>query len=193
MLGGILLLAFWYLYAILLPYQKLDTTLSILVTNKNWTFLNILGVSGSIIGLLGLVGIFIKGSEAFGTWGMIGFILAFIGTMLLTGALLWDTIIWPILASYNPSILDFQGPIYSSKTFVPFFMIAGLMYGAGYVVFGITMAKSGVFPLWASMMLAVGAPLFGLGSMFGKMQVYPRSVGITLFGIGLIWIGILMR
>lgn len=193
MLGGILLLLFWYLYAILLPYQKLDTTLSILVTNKNWTFLNILGVSGSIIGLLGLVGIFIKGSEAFGPWGVIGFILAFTGTVLLTGALLWDTIIWPILVSYDSSILDFQGPIYTSKTFVPFFAVAGLIYGAGYVVFGIALAKSGIFPSWIGLMLAVGAPLFGLGSMFGKMQVYPRSIGITLFGIGLIWIGTLMQ
>ena len=159
----------------------------------NWTFLNILGVSGSIMGLLGLVGIFIKGSEAFGPWGVTGFILAFMGTVLLIGALLWDTVIWPILASYDSSILDFQGPIYSSKTFVPFFVVAGLIYGAGYVIFGIAMAKSGVFPSWASIMLAIGAPLFGLGSMFGKMQVYPRSIGITLFGIGMIWIGMLMR
>ncbi len=192
-LTGILLLAFWYLYAILLPYQKLDTTLSILVVNKNWTFVNILGVSGSVIGLLGLVGILIKGGETFNTLGVIGFILAFVGTVLLTGALLWDTVIWPILVSHDSSILDFQGPIYTSKTFVPFFVVSGIIYSAGYIILGIAMVKSGVFPSWASIMLAVGAPLFGLGSMFGKLQVYPRSVGITLFGIGLIWIGYLIR
>lgn len=193
MLAGILLLAFWYLYAILLPYQKLDTTLSILVTNKNWTFVNILGVSGSVIGLLGLVGIFIKGGGVFDTQGVIGFVLTFVGTVLLTGALLWDTVIWPILVSHDASILDFQGPIYTSKTFVPFFVVSGIIYSAGYIIFGISMATSGIFPYWASIMLTVGAPLFGLGSMLGKLQVYPRSIGITLLGIGLIWIGNLMR
>jgi hypothetical protein len=192
-LGGFLLLAFWYLYAILLPYQKLDTTLSILVTDKNWAFVNILGVSGSIIGLIGLVGIFYKGSDAFGTLGLIGFMLAFIGTVLLTGALLWDTVIWPILVSYDSAILDFQGPIYTSKTFVPFFVISGLVYSLGYIIFGIGLAKSGLFPPWAGIMLSVGAPLFGLGSMFGKLQVYPRTLGITLFSLALIWIGNILR
>ena len=192
-IGGVLLLAFWFLYAILLPYNELDTTLSILVKNKNWVFLNIVGVSGSIIALLGLVGIYMKGAETFGFLGNIGFLLAFIGTVLLTGALLWDTIIWPILVKIDPSILDFQGPIYSSKTFVPFFIISGVIYALGYISFGIALAKSPLFPSWPSLMIAVGAPLFGLGSMFGKAQVYPRSIGITLFSIGLIWIGLILK
>ena len=32
----------------------------------------------------------------------------------------------------------------------------------------------------------------GLGTLFGKYQVYPRTLGITLMGISLIWIGIVM-
>jgi hypothetical protein len=192
-IAGALLLGYWYLYAILLPYNKLDTTLSILVANKNWHLVNILGVSGSIMGLLGLVGIFIKGSDKFGPYGIIGFTLAFIGTVLLTGALLWDTVIWPILTDFDPAILDFQGPIYSSKTFVPFFLISGIIYSLGYIAFGMAMAKSGEFQNVPSILLAIGAPLFGLGSMFGKLQVYPRTIGITLFGTGLIWIGFLLR
>lgn len=47
----------------------------------------------------------------------------------------------------------------------------------------------GVLPGIAGILLAVGAPTFGLGSMFGKCQVYPRSVGVTLMGVALIWIG----
>jgi hypothetical protein len=40
--------------------------------------------------------------------------------------------------------------------------------------------------------LAIGAPAFGLGSMFGKYQVYPRTLGVTLLSIGLIWLGAAM-
>jgi hypothetical protein len=50
--SGILLLAFWYLYAILLPYGQLSTTLSLLVLDKDWTFINILGSLGALFGKL---------------------------------------------------------------------------------------------------------------------------------------------
>ena len=46
--AGILLFAFWYLYALLLPYLKLDTTLAILVEHPFWVPVNLLGVAGSI-------------------------------------------------------------------------------------------------------------------------------------------------
>jgi hypothetical protein len=39
---------------------------------------------------------------------------------------------------------------------------------------------------------AIGAPTFGLGSLFGKLQIYPRSLGITLLSGGLIWLGVRM-
>jgi hypothetical protein len=191
--AGILLLGFWYLYALLLPYQKLSSTLAILVKDSNWGFVNLLGVLGSIAGLVGLIGIYLYVADDIGTTGLIGFLLAFIGTLLLTIPLVWDTILWPILTSHDASLLDFNGPIYTSKTFVPFFVLAGLVYSSGYIILGIVLVKSGVYPSWSSIFLAVGAPLFGLGAMFGKLQVYPRSIGITLMCIGLIWIGNIIR
>lgn len=191
--AGILLLAFWYLYALLLPYQKLDTTLSILVKHPNWAFVNLFGVLGSLVGLVGLIGIYLQAAEATRTAGMIAFLLAFIGTVLLTVPLVWDTILWPILTQQDPSLLDFNGPIYTSKTFVPFFVLAGSIYSLGYLAFGIILANSGIYPVWGSWFLAFGAPLFGLGAMFGKLQIYPRTLGITLFCIGLICLGSVIR
>lgn len=191
--AGILLLAFWYLYALLLPYQKLTTTLSILVKDSNWVFVNLLGVLGSIAGLVGLIGIYLHAADDIGSTGMIGFLTAFIGTALLTVPLVWDTILWPILTNHDASLLDFSGPLYTSKTFVPFFILAGLVYSIGYIILGIVLVKSGIYPPWSSIFIALGAPLFGLGAMFGKLQVYPRSIGITLMCIGLIWIGNLIR
>lgn len=190
--AGTLLIVFWYLYAILLPYTQLSDTLSILVLDKDWGFVNILGVAGSLLGLLGLVGLYLKIIDVSGRLGLAGFVLAFLGTALLLGTLLWDTILWPILANHDASLLDFTGPLYTSKTFVPYFIAAGLVYAAGYLLFGIAIARSGLFPAWGGVLLAVGAPLFGLGAMFGKLQVYPRSVGITAMGIALVWLGYLM-
>ena len=83
LIAGLLLLAFWYLYAILLPYGQLSNTLSILVLDKNWTFINILGTGGAVISLFGLMGIFLSFGEKASNLAIAGFITAFLGTVLI--------------------------------------------------------------------------------------------------------------
>jgi len=188
--AGILLLLFWYLFALLLPYRDLRETLSILVVNRNWVFINTLGVCGSLLGLFGLSGIYLKAADQIGLAGLLGYSLAFLGTALFSATLLWDTLIWPILAGHDPTLLDFKGPIYSSKTFVPFFILSGIIYSLGYVIFALSLTQTGSYPIWACIALMIGAPLFGLGAALGKLQVYTRSIGITLLSAALIWLGI---
>lgn len=192
-LSGLLLLAFWYLYAALLPYNRLSSSLSILVEDSNWGFVNILGASGALLGVVGLVGLFISLDGSLGRWGTAGFIIALLGSILMFAALLRDTLMWPILAGHDPSLLDFTGPIYASRTFVPFFIFSGLLYAVGNVLFGLAISGSGLYPSWTGHLLAWGALLFSLGAAAGGMQVYIRSVGITALSAGLVWLGWLMR
>jgi hypothetical protein len=191
-LSGVLLLTFWSLFAVLLPYRQLADTLSILVMNRYWVLVNLFGVTGAIAGLFGLVGIFVSLGDHASALSLFGFVLAFLGTVLILGTLLWDTVIWPILANHDPKMLDFQGPIYSSKTFLPFFITAGLLYSVGYLLFGLAIANSAAFPAGTGWLLAAGGPLFGLGPLFGKLQVFFRTVGIVLLSAGLIWLGFVM-
>ena len=190
--SGIALLVYWYAFAIFMPYRQLSTTLSILVKNRNWGWINSLGVIGALAGLLGQAGIYVA-QLANPNWPAIaGFYIATMGTTLLIGTMLWETVLWPILVKHEESLLDFSGPIYTSKSVLPFFVTAGLIYSAGYILVGIGIVQAGVLPQATGYLLAIGAPTFGLGSMFGKYQVYPRSVGITLMGAGLIWLGLNM-
>lgn len=191
--SGILLFLFWYLYAILMPYSQLDTTLSLLVLNKNWTFVNLLGSLGALLGTVGLVGLFISMQGQLSKIATWGFVIALIGSILMFITLVRDTLLWPILAQHDPSLLDFNGPIYTSKAFVPFFIFSGVVYTVGYVIFGLAIANSGLYPLWAGHLFAWGALLFGLGAAFGDLQVHIRSAGITALSAGLIWLGYLMR
>lgn len=190
--SGFLMVAFWYLYALVLPYQDLSTSLSILVLDKDWVWVNVLGVAGASLGLVGIMGLYLSIMEMTSGWSLFAFLTAFFGTLFLLATLLWDTIIWPILARHDASLLDFDGPIYRSPAFLGFFIAAGLIYAVGYLALGIILFRSGVYPPWAGLMLAVGAPLFGMGAMFGVYQVIPRSIGITLMGAAQIWIGIVM-
>ncbi len=190
--AGIVLLMYWYAFALFLPYRELSRTLSILVKNRNWFWINLLGVVGALTGLLGQAGIFVIQISNMNWYVSIGFYIATIGTTLLIGTMLWETILWPILVKHEESLLDFQGPIYLSRTFVPFFIVSGLIYSVGYVLVGIGIVQADVLPRIAGFLLAIGAPAFGLGAMFGKYQVYPRSVGVTLMSGGLIWLGFAM-
>jgi hypothetical protein len=189
-IAGVLLLVYWYAFAIFMPYRQLSTTLSILVENRNWTWINTLGVLGALFALLGQAGILAAQSPGFGWLSLTGFFIASGGTVLLIGTMLWETILWPILVNHDARLLDFQGPIYTSRTFLPFFIFAGLIYSLGYILVGVGIMQASTLPWYGGLLLAIGAPAFGLGSMFGKYQVYPRTLGVTLLSIGLIWLGL---
>lgn len=191
-IAGLFLFIYWYAYAIFLPYGELTTTLSILIENRNWAWINTLGVVGAFAGLLGQAGILAIQYPHSSWQSNIGFYVAVTGTTMLIGTMLWETILWPILHRFDESILDFRGPLYSSGIFLGFFISAGLIFGAGYLLVGIGIARSGVLPRTAGLILGVGAPLFALGAMFGKYQVYVRSVGVTLMSVGLIWLALSM-
>ncbi len=151
-----------------------------------------MGVIGALAGLLGQAGIFVIQMAKINWYASVGFFIATLGTTLLIGTMLWESVLWPILVKHEESLLDFQGPIYSSKTFLPFFIVSSLIYSVGYVLVGIGIFQANVLPRTAGFLLAVGAPTFGLGAMFGKYQVYARSLGITLMSGGLIWLGLVM-
>ncbi len=191
-IAGIALFVYWYAFALFLPYRNLSTTLSILVKNRNWSWINSLGVFGALTGLLGQAGIYVFQMANTNWYASAGFYIASAGTTLLIGTMLWETVLWPIFVQHEEALLDFQGPIYTSRTFFPFFIVAGLIYAVGYVLVGIGIQLAGVLPGTAGLLLAIGAPTFALGALFGKNQVYPRSVGVTLMSAGVIWLGLAM-
>lgn len=190
--GGLLLVIYWYAFAIFMPYGKLSDTLAILVENRNWAWINSLGILGALFGLLGQAGIYFLQIGSNSLVSSTGYFIAVAGTLFLIGTMLWETILWPILIKHDRNLLSFQGPIYTSKVFMPFFVVAGLIYSVGYILVGIGIIKAGILPPLTGYLLAIGAPTFGIGSMFGKFQVYPRSLGVTLMSVGLVWIGIVM-
>ncbi len=192
LIAGVLLLIYWYAYALFLPYRELTSTLSILVSNRNWVWINTAGTTGALAGLLGQAGILAIQFPNPSWSSTVGFYVAVEGTTLLVGTMLWETVLWPILHRTDKSMLELQGPIYSNKAFLSFFIAAGLIFGVGYVLVGVGIAQSGVLPRTAGILIALGAPTFGLGALFGKYQVYVRSVGVTLMSAGLIWLATTM-
>lgn len=189
LLSGALLLGYWYGYVIFLPYGELTDTLAILVRQPEWTVLNALGALGALVALVGLVGWYVPAMERLGRLGGRGFLVALLGGALLLGPMLWDTILWLPLTRHDESLMRFDGPIYSSALFVPFFITAGLLWSLGYALLGFATYRAKIGSRLAALGVVWGAPLFALGSLAGPYQAVPRTIGMSFLALGLMGIG----
>jgi hypothetical protein len=140
--------------------------------------MNILGVIGAVLASAGLI--LYSWSDQLGNGGMFGVILAVAGLQLLGANLVWESLIWPVLAKRQPDLLRFDGPLYKSRLILGFLVVAGVLFAAGYVTFAWSL--DGV-PALVRLGLGIGAPLFALGPLFGPAQVVVRSTGITLLAV----------
>jgi hypothetical protein len=177
--AGICLLAFWYGYAFLLPFKMLKDGVWHLAAHSRWTPINLFGVAGTVLASAGLI--VFSWTTNLDTPGLIGVLLAVAGLQLLGANLVWESLIWPVLAKQTPDLLRFDGPLYTSRVLLGFFTIAGVAFASGYVTLAVSIG--GVAPVWVAVGLGVGAPLFALGPLFGRFQIAVRSIGITLLAI----------
>ena len=116
---------------------------------------------GSVLLLGGLVALYVYQSEAAGILGVVGFLVAFLGTALVVDADWAQVFIGPLLAVNAPQILELGPTMGLLLTFITL--------GVGWLLFGIATLRAGVFPRWAAILLMVGAvlsffpvPLFGI-------------------------------
>lgn len=172
------MLVFWYGYALLLPFEKLKDGIWHLASNPRWTPINLFGVTGTVLASTGLI--VYSWSEQLSNGGILGVVLAVAGLQLLGANLVWESLIWPVLARRQPDLLRFDGPLYGSRLFLGFFAAAGVLFSAGYIT--LAWSLDGV-PGLVRFGLGVGATLFALGPLFGRGQVAVRSIGITLLAV----------
>ena len=126
--------------------------------------------------LLGLVGLYISQSEAVGVLGFVGFLVAFLGTVLLAGALWFELFITPSLAAQAPELL-------AAELGLPGFILMVLLGAVGWVLFGVATLRAGVYPRWAAILLIVGGviaflPVPLVGIIFSVTVAY---LGFLLF------------
>lgn len=186
LVSALCLLAFWLLFAALLPYRELSTTLLILVDDPDWTFVNALGVVGAVAGVFGFIGLHTWLPALDVSRQPVGFATGLLGLIMLTAQLLWETFVWPIVAIPAPEFFAFDGPLYTSVTFLTVVGTAGALFSFGYVLTGAALARRRGRLRWIGLLLAFGAPLFGLGALAGTAQVVVRTAGISLLALGLI-------
>lgn len=128
---------------------------------------------GAALVLLGLVGLYARQAEDSGKLGLAGFLVAFLGTALLTGVMWTQAFVVPFLAAESPALLESE-PLGNMLSFITFTV--------GWLVFGVATLRARVYPRAAAILLIIGAMLPFAGF------ILPASAFV--FGIAVAWLGL---
>ncbi len=150
-----------------------DESFSEITTTGIYALQSVINLLSAVLLLIGLVGLYANQSEAAGLLGLAGFLVAFLGTALVTG-LLWAALfIVPALAVEVPAFLDeVEGP-------PPGFFLTLITFGVGWLLFGIATLLARVYPRIPVILLMIGAVIV----------VLPLPFTGIVFAIAVAWLG----
>jgi hypothetical protein len=110
---------------------------------------------GGVLLLGGLVGLYAGQSPSAGTLGVAAFLVAFVGTALVVGAIWAMAFVAPSVAAVAPGLLDAPPTGALGVGFTLSFVLGGL----GWLLFGVATLRARVYPRAAAVLLVVGAAL----------------------------------
>ena len=156
-------------------------------TNPNWVTAHLVYWVSSILMLFSLVGLYARQVEKTRWLGLVGFVLAFIGTAFVGSIFFMVSTVVPLIAAETPALFDRAA---TPPTGAVLLVVLG--FSLGYILFGVATMRAGVLPRWSGLLLIVGVSLF----MISEAPLFDRTlshlivtVGDGVFGLGLAWMG----
>jgi hypothetical protein len=142
-----------------------------IATTSAYAFNSVLEIIAVVLLTLGLVGLYARQSEVAGLLGLVGFLVAFAGTILLAGFFWSSAFIAPALANAAPALLNAGPP----PGLLPTFSI----FAIGWVLFGVASLRTRIYPRLAVIVLIIGAVLTFL----------PIPLVGVVFSVAVAWLG----
>jgi hypothetical protein len=139
--------------------------------------------------MLGLTGVYAGWSKQLGRLGLAGFLLLFFGTLFyaVSGDYGFNA---PVLAKLAPQTLAAINA-YPSVAFMDGLFAVFLFLG--FILFGLAIQRSRIFPPWSGILIATGWSLFMIFAPLALLVFEPLWVvavlGTVMLGLGLGWLG----
>ena len=127
--------------------------------------------------LLAVTAVYTRESAALGTVGLIGYVTAFLGTLMVAGDWWFEAFVVPAIATAAPAVLDL--PL-SGSVLVGAIATVGL-YTVGWTLFGLAALRAHAFPRAAALLLLAG----GLAGPLALSTPYQIPLAIAIGWIGL--------
>jgi hypothetical protein len=115
-----------------------------------------------------------------GRLGLVGYLIAFLGTLLVAGDWWYETFVVPELMDRVPALLD-EPP--SGRILVGGFVTVAA-FAVGWLIFGFASYRAGIFPRGASILVMIGG-LAGVVALIDGSQI-PLAVAIGWIGLSLV-------
>ncbi len=188
---GAALLGAGILYIARQIFHPTDTLAS--VTTTQWLIVQIGSIIMGILAVIGLTGVYAKQAHKTGVLGFIGYLL-FSGFFAIATALYFiEAFMFPVLSRIAPEYVEgLQGLVTSQSTHIDLggfpiaYMVVGLAYLLGGVLFGVSIFRAGVLPKWAGLLLVGGA----LITILNAVIPHPLDRALALpVSLALMWLG----
>lgn len=157
--------------------------------SKAWIPVHAMPTIGMMLLLFGLTGLLARQLRHAGRLGVVGYVVAFIGTaMVLTHGQveLW---VIPYIGLTAPHLMEPPTP--PPPAMVPTLMLTALISLIGYVTVGVATVRARVLPRSAGLLLAVGGPTFVVSYFIGQVPIpyAVRTAMAMVFAVALVWLG----
>jgi hypothetical protein len=147
-----------------------------------WFVLQVLYLVAFMLAILALMGLYVRQAERTGTLGLLAFLVAFSGTVMVAGTEWSAAFIGPWLAEVAPELLDTAEPA-GAGVFTAGFILTLVLFALGWLLFGLASLQARVLPGGAAVLLMVGAVLVFV------LAVLELSLWTVVLGAALAWMG----
>ena len=159
------------------------------IASTSWFWIHMLFAVSLVLGLLGTTALYAVTALRTGLLGLIGYLLLFVGMMMIFGLDYYEVLIAPFLAEHYPQVIvdwgagDTMGPVAIA------FPLSGSLTVIGYALLGWAWKRASAVPGVIAIALIVSALAFGVGlSPLGGIQA--ARITAALFGAALVAVGI---
>lgn len=111
-------------------------------------------------GLFASVGLLALAPRQFGrvsTFERVGFLVAFVGSVMFTGTGVITAFVWPILATHAPALVEVSGPFFSPPH--PIIGVTAVTFSLGYILLAAAFARQKLISRGMAAATALGAAL----------------------------------
>lgn len=179
--GGVLIVISDALNAALFPGEQGSQVM----LTSTWFIVQILGLVAIALITLGLVGMYAHQAQKAGTLGLIAFIIAFSGMLMVFGLSWGEPFLGPLVAEAAPGLLNAE----PSGALAVGSILSIVLFALGWILFGIVSLRSGALPRGAAILLIAGALLaFVLSSL--DLPLWSVVLGAAMAWMGYaLWSG----
>jgi hypothetical protein len=155
------------------------------LTSAVWAPAHWLWLAGLLTGMVGVIGLYLRQRERIGVPGFIGAAAAWAGMSMMSGAIYFEAVIQPGLVGHAPQLVSSFAAYEGMGAFLPVFLASVVLFGLGFLIFGIATIRARMLPAWAAGLLIIGSVIGGPQGLLPPVIAYGAmfALGIGLVGL----------